>query len=118
MHSPPSLLKKTQHLCLAVKKSSWPPALWVHSKCKVGDQVQIRVGGNFYYDPPMQSKIPNLLFIAGGVGINPLLSIMLELKHNFQITKISPPERISLLYSARSKEELLFKVRHAKVRVI
>ena len=111
MYSSPSLLKETQQLCLAVKKSSWPPAKWVHSECKVGSQVQIRVGGDFFYGPPEQSKIPNLLFIAGGVGINPLLSIMLELKHYFQIGRNLPPKRMSLFYTARNMEELLFKVR-------
>ncbi|KAI9556142.1 hypothetical protein GHT06_018716 [Daphnia sinensis] len=111
MHSPPWLLEQSHQIDLAVKKSSWPPAQWVHSSCKVGDKLQIRVGGDFYYDPPSNVPIPDMIFIAGGVGINPLLSILLQLKHHFHIPNNEKymPKNITLLYSAKQKEELLFQ---------
>ncbi|XP_059352271.1 oxidoreductase NAD-binding domain-containing protein 1-like [Daphnia carinata] len=111
MCSPPSLLEQSQQIDLAIKKSSWPPAQWVHTNCKVGDKVQIRVGGDFYYIPPSNVPIPDMIFIAGGVGINPLLSILLQLKHHFQIPTNEKylPKNITLLYSAKQKEELLFQ---------
>ncbi|XP_032780804.2 oxidoreductase NAD-binding domain-containing protein 1 [Daphnia magna] len=111
MYSPPWLLEQSQQIQLAVKKSSWPPAQWVHSSCKVGDKIQIRIGGDFYYDPPSNVPIPDMIFIAGGVGINPLLSILLQLKHHFQIPNNEKhlPKNITLLYSAKQKEELLFQ---------
>lgn len=113
MCSPPSLMEHSQQIDLAIKKSSWPPAEWVHSRCRAGDKVQIRVGGDFYYDPPSNSPIPDLVFIAGGVGINPLLSIMLQLKTLFQMkgNDDNLPKRITLLQCAKQKEELLFQVK-------
>ncbi len=114
MCSPPSLMRHSQQIDLAIKKSSWPPAVWIHSSCKAGDKVQIRVGGDFYYDPPSNSQIPDLVFIAGGVGINPLLSIMLQLKTLFQMksNEVNLPKRITLLQCAKQKEELLFQVKY------
>ena len=107
-------MKHSHEIDLAIKKSSWPPAEWVHSSCKTGDKVQIRVGGDFYYDPPSNSRIPDLVFIAGGVGINPLLSIMLQLKTLFQMknNEDNLPKRLTLLQCAKQKEELLFQVKY------
>lgn len=118
MHSPPVLLEQSRQIHLAVKKSLWPPAQWVHSSCQVGDQVQIRVGGDFYFDPPSNSSIPDLIFIAGGVGINPLLSIMLQLKYILKTppSKTHGPKNITLLYSAKRKEEILFQVSNGSLK--
>uniref|UniRef100_A0A673I6A7 Oxidoreductase NAD-binding domain-containing protein 1-like n=1 Tax=Sinocyclocheilus rhinocerous TaxID=307959 RepID=A0A673I6A7_9TELE len=59
------------------------------------------VGGNFYFDPQPSDPVVDLLLIAGGVGINPLYSILLHaadlLKHTH------------LCYSAKNTKELLFK---------
>ncbi len=117
MCSPPSLLEQSQQIDLAIKQSSWPPAQWVHTNCKVGDKVQIRVGGDFYYNPPSNSPVPDLIFIAGGVGINPLLSIMLQLKTQFQTptNEKNLPKNITLLYSARTPKDLIFQVRYALI---
>ena len=68
------------------------------------------MGGDFHYDiTPQQSH--NLLLIAGGVGINPLMSVLytvsaLETSGNTGQTE----SRVVLLYSAKSQEELIFKV--------
>ena len=112
MCSSPWLMEQSHQIHLAVKKSKWPPAEWIHSSCKAGDKVQIRVGGDFYYDPPSDCQIPDLVFIAGGVGINPLLSIMLQLRTIFQTSNNEDnfPKRITLFYSAKQKEEILFQV--------
>lgn len=105
-------MKELQEIHLAVKKSSWPPAKWVHTNCRVGDRVQIRIGGDFFYQPTLNYQTPDLIFIAGGVGINPLLSMMLQLKNSFEASasKKNFPESITLLYSAKVFEEILFQV--------
>ncbi|KAL4222079.1 Oxidoreductase NAD-binding domain-containing protein 1 [Mactra antiquata] len=112
MCSSPIKLKQEQVLDLAVKYSKHPPAYWVHTKCKEGDTVDIRVGGDFYFDPMYNNKDVDLLLIAGGVGINPLYSIVNEIvdinkgdysNHN----KFSG--RVTLLYSAQTKKELIFQ---------
>ncbi|EDO42208.1 predicted protein [Nematostella vectensis] len=100
--SSPSQLHSHRSFELAVKYSTHPPAHWVHTKCKPGDEVQVRVGGDFHYIKQKGCK-DDLLLIAGGVGINPLWSMMqfvCEEKHT---------GNISLLYSASTQEELLFK---------
>lgn len=69
---------------LAVKYSEWPPANWLHRQAKVGDRVSVRVGGDFHYPDKDTEAVPghDLLLVAGGVGINPLASIIFHLAGN------------------------------------
>ena len=80
MSSAPSLLEEEGTLDLAVKASLAAPAHWVHTACKVGDTVGLRVGGNFFHPTPGLSFPHSILLVAGGVGINPLFSIMQQCK--------------------------------------
>ncbi|WAQ94457.1 OXND1-like protein [Mya arenaria] len=89
MYSSPCKLQTTRQMDLAVKFSNHPPAYWVHNQ------------GH------------DLLLIAGGVGINPLLSIF---NHVADQCKGDNPNsdhikksRVMLLYSAKTEEELIFK---------
>jgi NAD(P)H-flavin reductase len=71
-----------------------PPAAWIHSSaCVSGAAVAVRVGGKFTLMPafsehacatlsgerPGHEAVPHILLIAGGVGINPLYSMLLHL---------------------------------------
>jgi Flavodoxin reductases (ferredoxin-NADPH reductases) family 1 len=73
----------------------------------------LKVGGDIYYDTRDEDKSTNLLLIAGGVGINPLFSIF---QNNFEFLGVnivadrSTIGKTMLLYSAPSKDELVFKV--------
>jgi ferredoxin-NADP reductase len=71
----------------------------MHSKCKPGDIVHVKVGGSFYLQPDVKCG----LFIAGGVGITPIVSMVRHLRD------IKHPFPFKLLYSVRHKNELLFK---------
>ncbi|XP_042233810.1 oxidoreductase NAD-binding domain-containing protein 1-like [Homarus americanus] len=51
MYSCPTHLAETGTLQLGIKFSRWPPAFWVHDQCKVGSEVKIRAGGDFYSRP-------------------------------------------------------------------
>lgn len=100
--SSPSLLKSTGQIELAVKKSEFAPTKWVHSQAKVGHIVDLRPGGTFFYDFETQSSF-HLLFIGGGVGINPLYSM-------FQVCAENPgKQKVTLLHSAVSLREMLFR---------
>ncbi|GIZ00662.1 hypothetical protein CEXT_402012 [Caerostris extrusa] len=70
MTSPPNEAKEKGILELAVKYGTFPPTHWVHNSCSPGGEVQIRVGGDFYYDPLANKKEAeaNLLLIGGGVA--------------------------------------------------
>jgi len=115
MCSAPNLLKEKGELELAVKFSKHPPANWVHSQCRPNSNVAIKVGGNFFFDPAeLAATTPgndpsSILLIAGGVGINPLVSILRELKAHLESSGHGNFGRCLLLYSAAHEEELLFK---------
>ncbi|KAF5621203.1 Oxidoreductase NAD-binding domain protein [Fusarium sp. NRRL 52700] len=72
---------KSPYLELAVQESPEnPPAAWLwQSPIKIaGSKLQVRIGGSFVFPP---SEIPlndmsHVVFVAGGVGINPLVSMM------------------------------------------
>ncbi|KAK3270330.1 hypothetical protein CYMTET_21269 [Cymbomonas tetramitiformis] len=117
-----SLPRDLPELQLAVKDSQHPPARWCFAEARVGDKVQLRVGGNFHLDHdlgpifPVTKAIPepNLLLIAGGIGINPLFAMFKYLA--FQLDQHSAPPgrdpptwRCHLLYSASLPEELAFR---------
>ena len=76
------------------------------------------MGGNFFFDPSSfstssstEAEAPFLFLVAGGVGINPILSILEEFSANVTNGTISSNSKATLLYSAASREELLFKDR-------
>jgi ferredoxin-NADP reductase len=94
---------------LAVKASDHPPAAWVTREAKVGDRVHMRVGGEFVYAAPAPvptDRVQRLLFIAGGVGINPLYGMIRQLHRDVQPVT---PASVVLLYSAGMVEELVFR---------
>ncbi|CAG8493323.1 4489_t:CDS:2 [Ambispora gerdemannii] len=113
--STPRHLQLTNTLDLAVKYSTHPPAKWFHEEATLGSVVDIRVGGEFYYDAQKEKEngTRRLLFIAGGVGINPLMSMLASVIEAKEISfQNEEPEnnieKIQLLYSARTLDELLF----------
>lgn len=66
---------------------------------KLGDEIELdRVGGNFVIEDPTQDYV----FIAGGIGITPFRSILLDLDHRRQ------PINVTILYSNRD-HNIVFK---------
>ncbi|XP_062615355.1 src substrate cortactin-like [Saccostrea cucullata] len=108
MSSSPGTLQREGTLDLAVKYSDHPPAKWIHEKCKVGTELQIRVGGDVYFDPDPDKPSPDLLLIAGGIGINPIHSILCHVTDLLESHWTNSPKLVSLLYSASSMDELIF----------
>ncbi|XP_072029812.1 oxidoreductase NAD-binding domain-containing protein 1-like isoform X2 [Amphiura filiformis] len=109
MCSAPHKLKQHGILELAVQVTDYPPTLWVHEKCKVGDKVGIRVGGDqIIYDPQPGDPKTDILLLAGGIGINPLVSIIQHVAH-LHDNKVCDTGKVQMLYSASSIKELIFK---------
>ncbi|KAJ5496078.1 hypothetical protein N7539_001194 [Penicillium diatomitis] len=79
-----------------------PPAAWLWKPLEeiLGKPLNIRVGGSFTWPPSVNeiSAIKNVVMIAGGVGINPLISILAHLNNE---SSTSPPLHVHLLYSSR-----------------
>lgn len=81
----------------------------------MGSQVAMRVGGDFYFDPSLSDPSVDLLLVAGGVGINPLYSILLHTTDLLHLNQASGGQNynissVHLCYSAKNTQELLFKV--------
>ncbi|EED24505.1 conserved hypothetical protein [Talaromyces stipitatus ATCC 10500] len=99
---------------LAIQDSpSNPPAAWLwkpHSQI-LGVDLRVRVGGSFVWPPASvrTDQIHKVVFVAGGVGINPLISILSHLtEEQASGPTISLPEKsfdhplhIRFLYSTR-----------------
>ncbi|CAN9503851.1 unnamed protein product [Ophioblennius macclurei] len=114
MCSSPGLLQREGVVELAVKYAKHPPAHWVHTMCTVGSRVAMRVGGDFFFDPSPSDPSADLLLVAGGVGINPLYSILLHAADLLRLRRASGGRGYDLgsahlCYSAKNTQELLFK---------
>jgi ferredoxin-NADP reductase len=132
--SPPqatSLNQEDPHIELAIQESpSNPPAafVWRPAVEIVNTEVSFRVGGNFVYPPPTLSReecegINRAIFIAGGVGINPIMS-MISAMHEAGTNRLGGVVKVvRVLYSARpeknaqtgQEEEILFANRLAGI---
>lgn len=91
------------YLELAVQKSANPPAqwLWKPEPDILGSELMVRVGGSFVWPPPHldPDRIERLVLVAGGVGINPLISIF---SHLISIHESQRPKEIHFLYGTKT----------------
>ncbi len=87
---------------LAVKRdgSDHPVTNWLHEDAQVGDEVEISLGGDFFYEPDEAESVG---LIAGGIGLTPLMSIVRSAH------ELGTRTRLTLVYSASTPDELLFK---------
>jgi len=111
--SPASLPGDLPKVTIAVKRSKYPPAAWVHSEeSKVlGRGVKVQVGGKTVLDTSNIDK-QAVVFCAGGIGISPLLSMyrqwnVLQQKQHSRKEDNRLPSA-SFFYSVSREEELVF----------
>ncbi|KAM0327721.1 hypothetical protein ACHAQA_006016 [Verticillium albo-atrum] len=94
------------HVELAVQRSPTnPPAAWLFQPTAdiVGQTLNVCVGGSFVWPPahvPVDS-LRNVVFVAGGVGINPLMSIVSHLAGG----ESPPPFNVHFMYSTKIPSE-------------
>ncbi|CAK4031626.1 oxidoreductase NAD-binding domain-containing 1 [Lecanosticta acicola] len=97
-HSPP-------YLELAVQKSTNPPAAWLWRPTEeiLGSKLAVRVGGSFTWPPPHldPQSIERLVLVAGGVGINPLVSIFSHL-----VRTSTRPREVHFVYASKATSDL------------
>ncbi|KAM3415923.1 hypothetical protein BST61_g9415 [Cercospora zeina] len=94
---------------LAVQKSKNPPAQWLWRPQEeiLGTQLAVRVGGSFTWPPGPYpeaeevGRIERLVLVAGGVGINPLISIFTHLLR-YPSNSNPRPKEIHFIYSTKS----------------
>ncbi|KAH6667834.1 NADH-cytochrome b-5 reductase [Halenospora varia] len=113
--SPPSLLSSpTPHIELAIQTSPSNPAaafMWKSPSSILGTELQVRVGGSFTWPPahlPDGEGIERIVFVAGGVGINPLMSMLSAIAEGPKCNKWKG--EVKFLYSVRDPVEGLDSV--------
>ncbi|PTB51056.1 hypothetical protein M431DRAFT_93578 [Trichoderma harzianum CBS 226.95] len=73
-----ALANTSPYLELAVQESpeNEPAAwLWRSEREILGETLRVRVGGKFVF-PPVEGAPKKVVFVAGGVGVNPLVSML------------------------------------------
>lgn len=70
----------------------------------------MKVGGDFLFNASHMQSFNDLLFIAGGVGINPLYSIIQEINESLRDGVLEDRVNVQLLYSSSTFDELIFRV--------
>uniref|UniRef100_A0A3B3ZTJ1 Oxidoreductase NAD-binding domain-containing protein 1 n=2 Tax=Periophthalmus magnuspinnatus TaxID=409849 RepID=A0A3B3ZTJ1_9GOBI len=108
MCSSPGLMQREGVIELAVKYTQHPPARWLHTQCTTGSQVAVRAGGDFFFDPAPSDPALDLLLLGGGVGINPLYSILLHTADLLRTNRANI-STAHICHSAKNTQELLFK---------
>jgi ferredoxin-NADP reductase len=113
-----------KHIELAIQRSSYnPPAafFWRPPDDILGSPLQIRFSGRFVYPPPELSEeeaqgIKRVVFVAGGVGINPIISMLGYIHLDAQL-KAGRIRSLKLLYGTRASvgEAILFYERIGRI---
>ena len=87
---------------LAVRRddSDHPVTNWLHEDARVGDEVEVALGGDFYYEP---DEADSVVLIAGGIGLTPLMGIVRSAH------ELASRTHLTLVYSASTPDELLFR---------
>jgi hypothetical protein len=133
LHSKQSNAPDDPYIELAIQKSPTnPPAayLWRPTAEILHNPISFRVGGTFVFPPSTLSKhecekINNVVFIAGGVGVNPIMSMLSAMDtHGVRYLDGKPAfgrgenvggmrQRVRVLYSSKrvSKQKILFEER-------
>lgn len=103
--APHSLTSTSSFIELAVKNANHPPAKRMHEWVEVGTELGVRVGGEVVLVKEPETPA---LFVAGGIGVAPLHSMILE---HLKTNTVGSDSRLAptvLLYSVTSPNEILF----------
>ena len=90
-----------EYIDLAIKLDGNNPVTnHLHNQSRVGDDVDIQLGGDFYFTRDMGNSV---VLLGGGIGLTPLMSIIRYVDED------APDTRLALVYSVRTPSELLFQ---------
>ncbi len=80
----------------------------IASELKKGDEIILEGPFGIFTN---KTKYKNLLFIAGGVGITPFMSLTLDIEKN----KNKFNQNVNLIYCTRTKEDIIFRKEFDKI---
>ncbi|KAK3351399.1 hypothetical protein B0H65DRAFT_419960, partial [Neurospora tetraspora] len=94
------------YLELAIQKSpDNPPAAWLWQPVPsiMNAEVKVRVGGSFVWPPAGidVSSLRKVVLVAGGVGINPLISILTAIADDRKHGRLPESCEVTMLYSMK-----------------
>lgn len=90
------------HLCLTVKKvNQGKVSSWLVEHSKVGDMLQL---GQPYGEMQQFIQTPNLILLAAGSGITPMLSLLEAMSQSKQLNSIA----VRLLYWVKTTEDAAY----------
>ena len=74
-------------ISLAIRRDSGghPATAWLHEEARVGDAVEVSLGGDFIYEP---DEAESVVLIGGGIGLTPLMSIIRAVD---ELADVTPP---------------------------
>lgn len=89
-----------------------PPAAWLwhgDPDALVGETLQVRIGGSFTFPPRdgLSDGIDKVVFVAGGVGVNPIMSM---LSHIASTPPFGPGLQFEIAYASRVSDEGIGKI--------
>ncbi|KAF2087715.1 hypothetical protein K490DRAFT_73636 [Saccharata proteae CBS 121410] len=97
------------YLELAIQKSANPPAKWIWRTESdiLGTELLVRVGGSFTWPPTGidAARISRVVLVAGGVGINPLMSMLSSMCDPNMRNAGPVPHDVHLLYSSKAPKQ-------------
>lgn len=86
---------------LAIRRSTHPVSNWIHQRAMIGDVVEVYGGcGRCIYEPINGDDV---LFVVGGIGLTPVISMIRTIAHQFPLTTAR------LFYSVQKNEDVLYK---------
>ena len=82
-------------------------APYLLNEVQVGDELETTgPAGSFYHEPLIDGN--DLVFLAGGSGITPFMSIIRDAVRRGEVTSPPPPRQMHLLYGNRVPDDIIF----------
>ncbi|CAF3318629.1 unnamed protein product [Rotaria socialis] len=105
----PANYSNTNLIELAIRETDYPPTEYMFNNCQLNEKINVKCGGDFFYQSSTTNN-DSILLICAGIGANPIVSILrhiadLYASNNKQII----PHRIVFFYTAATKRDLVFR---------
>lgn len=100
---------RTKKIELAIRRSEYPPTMYMFDQCQENEKISVRPGGKFFYDSKLNEN-DSVLLLCAGIGANPIVSMLRHISdlHRAEMYS-SMPYRTAFFYTAAHAEDLVFR---------